>query len=82
MKPYLISLAIGILVGALYAVLRERSPAPPVTALVGLLGMLIGEQGLGLVLAVFWPLAPPEPPVVAPASISQPTNQPGQRHAP
>ena len=48
MKPYLVSLAVGILVGGIYALLRVRSPAPPVIALVGLLGMLIGEQGVGL----------------------------------
>ena len=41
---YLISLGIGLLVGALYAVLDIRSPAPPAIALVGLLGMQLGEQ--------------------------------------
>ena len=41
---YLISLGIGLLVGALYAVLDFRSPAPPAIALVGLLGMQLGEQ--------------------------------------
>lgn len=44
MKLYLISLAVGILVGIIYAVLHVRSPAPPIVALIGLLGMLIGEQ--------------------------------------
>jgi XapX domain-containing protein len=44
MKPYLISLAAGLLVGAIYALLSVRSPAPPMIALVGLLGMLVGEQ--------------------------------------
>ena len=44
MKLYLVSLAAGLLVGVLYAVLGVRSPAPPVVALVGLLGILIGEQ--------------------------------------
>lgn len=42
-KPYLISLAIGLLVGALYALLNTRSPAPPIIALLGLLGMLAGD---------------------------------------
>jgi XapX domain-containing protein len=41
---YLISLATGLLVGAVYGLLGVRSPAPPVVALVGLLGMLAGEQ--------------------------------------
>lgn len=44
MKPYLISAAVGLLVGIIYAVLNVRSPAPPVIALVGLLGILVGEQ--------------------------------------
>jgi len=44
MKIYVLSLAAGILVGVIYALLNVRSPAPPVVALVGLLGILIGEQ--------------------------------------
>lgn len=44
MKIYLISLAAGLLVGIIYAVINVRSPAPPAIALIGLLGMLIGEQ--------------------------------------
>ena len=44
MKPYLASLAIGLLVGVIYALFNVRSPAPPVIALVGLLGILAGEQ--------------------------------------
>ncbi|HBF49832.1 MAG TPA: ABC transporter substrate-binding protein [Massilia sp.] len=44
MKIYIVSLAAGILVGLIYALLQVRSPAPPAIALVGLLGMLIGEQ--------------------------------------
>jgi XapX domain-containing protein len=44
MKIYLVSLAAGILVGLIYALIQVRSPAPPAIALVGLLGMLIGEQ--------------------------------------
>jgi XapX domain-containing protein len=44
MKLYLISLGAGILVGIIYALMQVRSPAPPAIALIGLLGMLIGEQ--------------------------------------
>jgi len=44
MKSYLISLAVGILVGVIYAGLKVKSPAPPLVALVGLLGMVIGEK--------------------------------------
>lgn len=41
---YLISLGAGVLAGVLYGLLNVRSPAPPAIALIGLLGMLIGEQ--------------------------------------
>jgi len=44
MKPYLLSLGAGLLVGVAYGVLGVRSPAPPVIALLGLLGILVGEQ--------------------------------------
>ncbi len=44
MKAYVISLAAGLLVGVIYNLLSVRSPAPPVIALVGLLGILVGEQ--------------------------------------
>lgn len=44
MKTYLVALAVGALVGVLYGLLNVRSPAPPVVALVGLLGILVGEQ--------------------------------------
>lgn len=43
-KAYAIALAIGVLVGAIYGLLNVRSPAPPVVALMGLLGILLGEQ--------------------------------------
>ena len=44
MKMYVMSLAVGLLVGVIYGALNVRSPAPPVIALVGLLGILLGEQ--------------------------------------
>lgn len=44
MRSYLVALAAGLLVGVIYGLLRVRSPAPPLVALVGLLGILIGEQ--------------------------------------
>lgn len=53
-KAYLISLGVGVLVGVLYGMLRVRSPAPPVIALLGLAGMLAGEQlvtGLRVILS-------------------------------
>ena len=44
MKAYFLSLAVGTLVGIIYGLLNVRSPAPPVIALLGLLGILVGEQ--------------------------------------
>lgn len=44
MKIYLISLGAGLLVGVIYSLLGVRSPAPPIVALVGLAGILLGEQ--------------------------------------
>jgi XapX domain-containing protein len=44
MKIYLLSLGAGVLVGVIYSLLNVRSPAPPLVALVGLLGILLGEQ--------------------------------------
>ena len=44
MKDYLLSFSVGLLVGVLYYALRVRSPAPPLIALTGLLGMVLGEM--------------------------------------
>ena len=44
MRAFALSLAIGIAVGVAYGILRVRSPAPPAIALLGLLGMLVGER--------------------------------------
>jgi XapX domain-containing protein len=44
MKMYFLSLGAGMLVGLIYSLLNVRSPAPPLVALVGLAGILIGEQ--------------------------------------
>ncbi|MGQ9366736.1 XapX domain-containing protein [Azospirillum sp. ST 5-10] len=44
MMPYVLSLGAGLLVGVLYGLMGVRSPAPPTIALIGLLGMLVGEQ--------------------------------------
>lgn len=49
MRAYLLSLAIGGLVGLLYGALGVRSPAPPAIALLGLLGMLLGEQAVAMI---------------------------------
>jgi len=43
---YLVSLLVGFVFGVGYALLGVKSPAPPILALFGLLGMVIGEQGV------------------------------------
>ncbi|MBV8186523.1 MAG: XapX domain-containing protein [Alphaproteobacteria bacterium] len=44
MRIYALSLGAGLLVGIIYSLLNVRSPAPPLVALVGLFGILLGEQ--------------------------------------
>ncbi len=53
MKPYLISLIAGTVVGLLYSVAQVKSPAPPTVALIGLLGMLAGEPLIGFTRGVW-----------------------------
>ena len=53
MKLYLLSVAAGLLVGVIYAVLQVKSPAPPAIALLGLLGIATGEQ-LGTLALRMW----------------------------
>jgi XapX domain-containing protein len=52
MKIYLLSLGAGLLVGIVYSLLNVRSPAPPVIALIGLLGILVGEQIIPLAMSL------------------------------
>jgi XapX domain-containing protein len=49
MRPYLASVILGVAVGIVYGLVKVRSPAPPAIALLGLLGMLAGEQAVTLV---------------------------------
>lgn len=44
MIAFLVSGAVGLLVGLIYGALSVKSPAPPVIALIGLLAILVGEQ--------------------------------------
>lgn len=59
---YVISLAVGLVVGVAYALIGIRSPAPPLVALAGLLGMVGGEQLVPMVKS--W-VTTPEKQVVA-----------------
>jgi XapX domain-containing protein len=49
-EALLISFAVGLLVGVAYGVIRVRSPAPFTVALLGLFGMVLGEQAGGWLL--------------------------------
>ncbi len=49
MNGYLVSLVMGLAVGVAYGLIQVRSPAPPLIALVGLLGMVLGEQAVDTV---------------------------------
>lgn len=44
MKALFLSFVVGLGVGVLYGLIRVKSPAPPIVALLGLLGMVLGEQ--------------------------------------
>src|SRR6478609_5989743 len=44
MRVLLLSFVVGLGVGILYGLIRVKSPAPPIVALLGLLGMVLGEQ--------------------------------------
>jgi len=49
MNGYLVSLLMGLAVGVAYGLFQVRSPAPPLIALLGLLGMVLGEQAIDTV---------------------------------
>lgn len=44
MKGLILSFVVGLFVGVIYGLIRVKSPAPPIIALLGLLGMVLGEQ--------------------------------------
>jgi XapX domain-containing protein len=50
MKALWVSFVVGLVVGVVYGVIRVKSPAPPIVALLGLLGMVLGEQAGGWLL--------------------------------
>ena len=57
MTGYLVSLFMGLVVGAAYGLVHVRSPAPPMIALVGLFGMVLGQQAVGMAKRRFVPPA-------------------------
>jgi XapX domain-containing protein len=44
MKVMFVSFAAGLGVGVIYGLIRVKSPAPPIVALLGLFGMVLGGQ--------------------------------------
>src|SRR5580700_11150000 len=48
MTGFVVSLLMGLVVGVAYGLVQVRSPAPPLIALVGLLGMVLGEQAVDM----------------------------------
>ncbi|HET6222303.1 MAG TPA: DUF1427 family protein [Dongiaceae bacterium] len=79
---YLISLAVGLVVGVGYALIGVRSPAPPLVALAGLLGMVCGEQLVPVVKS--W-VAPPAQHAAASSALpdrdATPAGQDGHRQS-
>jgi XapX domain-containing protein len=55
MSGYLVSLLMGLAVGAAYGLVQVRSPAPPMIALVGLFGMVLGQQAIDMAKRHFAP---------------------------
>jgi XapX domain-containing protein len=47
----------GLAVGAAYGLVQVRSPAPPMIALVGLFGIVLGQQATDMAMRRFVPLA-------------------------
>lgn len=46
LSQYLLSIGAGVAIGVIYGLIAVRSPAPPIIALLGLLGMLAGEAAV------------------------------------
>jgi XapX domain-containing protein len=74
---YLISLGVGFGVGLLYWLLKVQSPAPPLVALAGLLGMVLGEHAIPVVSAQLFAqnrveVVQPAQAAPAPASVLKP----------
>lgn len=78
MKALLISFVVGLLVGVVYGAIRVKSPAPPIIALVGLLGMVLGEQTGGWLL----PKKIKATNVASPYVLGEPKNRDQQQRPP
>ena len=54
---YVISLVAGLTVGLLYWAFKVQSPAPPLIALTGLLGMVVGEHAIPIIKTHYFSVA-------------------------
>ena len=66
---YFISLSAGLVVGLLYWAFKVQSPAPPLIALTGLLGMVIGEHAIPIVKAHYFSVSVESTSSVHPAKL-------------
>ncbi|HYS67441.1 MAG TPA: DUF1427 family protein [Paraburkholderia sp.] len=72
---YIISLGVGFGVGLLYWLLKVQSPAPPLIALAGLLGMVLGEHAIPVVKAQLFaqtPMVQVAEPATAASAVKKP----------
>jgi XapX domain-containing protein len=69
MIGYVLSLLMGLAVGVAYGLVQVRSPAPPLIALLGLLGMVLGEQAVDMVKQH---VSPPARTSIGPAAADDP----------
>lgn len=76
MTGYLVSLLMGLAVGVAYGLVEVRSPAPPMIALVGLFGMVLGQQAVDMAKRHFVP--PPQNAVQHDADGAQGSSRLGQ----
>jgi XapX domain-containing protein len=76
MTAYLVSLLMGLAVGVAYGLVDVRSPAPPLVALVGLFGMVLGQQAVDMAKRHFLP--PPQTAIQHDANGVQDSSRPGQ----
>jgi XapX domain-containing protein len=76
MTGYLVSLLMGLVVGVAYGLVDVRSPAPPMIALVGLFGMVLGQQAVDMAKRHFMP--PPQTSIQQDANGTQGSSRLGQ----
>jgi XapX domain-containing protein len=72
---FMISLGAGFAVGLLYFLARVQSPAPPLIALAGLLGIVMGEHAIPVVRTHLFPASQQAQPL-RPSSASTETAAP------